>query len=352
MYPTLLSLDGRVALRATAALFGAAMLAACDSDRTVSPTSHTSAVPTTAASVRTLGPTGNLVIKIVDDEDHLLSGAAFKVTGPLASVITVTDNDPTDGDSRKGIILLAGLQPGLYTGCEVTPPDGYALPSWNCHSSDVYAGATTGMEKFVSNRLPKVQTGFVDVKGANVGGGTVSVRDSVGTLLMTVTDNGSLDKDPTNGRLTIVLPAAGKFGVCEIAFPAGFGPAPGSPMCHTVTAKWGMAYMTSSFLLYPAPSASWTVRDWLGNLLGPSTFTLTFGFITNTVVDNGANDLDPTLGRILLKLPKAAVYTLCETQPPAGYWKDPNCKTVDATSGFAVSAGIFTNQQAQVPSTP
>ena len=177
MHSILLSLDGRVARRATTALFGAAMLAACDSDRAVSPTpasAPTASIPTAAAPIRTLG-TGNLIIKIVDDEDHLLSGAAFKVTGPLASVITVTDNDPTDGDSKKGIILLTGLQPGLYTGCEVTPPDGFALPSWSCRPSNVYAGGTTGMEKFVSKRLPKVQTGFVDVKGAYIGGGTVSV---------------------------------------------------------------------------------------------------------------------------------------------------------------------------------
>ena len=348
---SILSIDGRATRRATVALFGAAMAAACDTDRAVAPT-PTTTVPAAAAPIRSLGNTGTLVIRVVDDEDHLLSGTSFKVTGPLASVINVTDNDAVDGDNSKGIIVLAGLQPGLYTGCEVTPPAGYALPSWNCHVSTVYVGSTTGMEKFVSMRLPKVQGGFIDAAGAKVGGGTVSLRDSVGTLLATVTDNSTEDKDPTPGQFTIVLPSPGKFSVCEIGFPAGYAPAPGSIMCHTVTAQWELPVGISPFLIYPAPSASWTVRDVWGSFIGPSTFKVTTGLITNPVVDNGMNDLDPIKGRILVKLPKAAVYTVCESVAPAGYWPDPNCHTVDATSGLAVSAGIFTNQYAQVPNTP
>lgn len=346
-----ISFDRRAIRAATISLSATAMLAACDTDRAVAPT-PTAAIPTAAAPIRSLGNTGTLIIKAVDSQDHLLFAAGFKITNPQMITTLVYDNSATDSDTTKGILQLTGLTPGLYTACEVAAPIGYALPLWNCHGATVYAGATTGMEKFVSERQPIAQGGFSDAAGANVGGGSVAIKDSVGKVLKTVTDNMIDDLDPTVGRISTRIGHEGKFSFCVASAPSGYAVAPGKPDCHTIQAKWGMTYNTGSFLVYPAPSAFWTVQDVWGSYIGLATFKISNGFITNTVVDNGAGDLDPIKGRMLVKLPKAGVFTVCESQAPAGYWPDPNCHTVDATSGLPISAGFFTNMYAQVPSTP
>jgi len=68
------------------------------------------------------------------------------------------------------------------------------------------------------------------------------------------------------------------------------------------------------------------------------------------VTDNGQNDLLPNkLGVMLVKLPAAGTYTLCETVAPVGFYKtDPSCVTVDATSGGSVYAKTFFHSEVQV----
>ena len=75
-------------------------------------------------------------------------------------------------------------------------------------------------------------------------------------------------------------------------------------------------------------------------------------FISIDVVDNGLNDLDPRPGITWAKLPKAGVYTLCETKPPAGHWNaNPACRTLNVAADVPANGGqYFYNYEAQVPS--
>lgn len=338
--------------RASVAVLCAVLVAACDTDRTVSPnTSSTpTQVPTTASAALTASGLGEFVIKSVDVQKNLIGGAKFKINGPNL-IGYVTDNDANDADPTFGKIYLQNLPVGSYNICEVVAPAGYALPDWDCHPSSLNSGETVGVEAFVSEHLPYIQAGYVDRIGKYVGGGIMVVKDSIGTPIILVADNGPLDVSKVDGFFSVLLPSAGKFSICAATPPAGYAVSPRVNPCLDVTAENGNSYHIESITLYPAPSAVWDVRDPFAAPIGPSSFTISIPrqFVAINVVDNGLNDLDARVGFFLVKLPKAAVYTLCQTQAPANrYLANPRCRTVDVTSGGSVDAGSFVNYEKQV----
>ena len=179
-----------------------------------------------------------------------------------------------------------------------------------CRTTSLAAGETEGLEAFVNLRLPYVQAGYVDRLGKYVGGGIMIVKDSVGTPITLVAANGPLDVSKVSGFL-----------------------------------------FAGNFTLNPKPSAVWGVQDPFGALVGPSSFTVSVPreFISIPVVDNGINDLDPRVGVFLVKLPKAPVYTLCQTQAPLNrYLANSPCRTLDVTSGGSAHGGWFVDNEKQV----
>ena len=210
---------------------------------------------------------------------------------------------------------------------------------------------TTTAAAVLPTPLPYIATETVDQNGALVGGAVLLVKDSTNTPIMLVADNGPLDVIKQAGALSFKVPRAGTFTVCEGNAPTGYGYAPGQPPCHQLTVKYGTTTHFTGFLLYPAPSVVFAVEDWSPKLIGPSTFTVSGqrSLVNITVTDNAQNDLVSKLGVFLVKLPKAGVYTVCETVAPVGYYKaDPPCVTVDASSGGSVYAQTFFNSEAQV----
>jgi hypothetical protein len=199
---------------------------------------------------------------------------------------------------------------------------------------------------------PYLATETVDQNGALVGGAVLLVKDSTNTPIMLVADNGPLDVIKQAGALSFKLPSAGTFTVCEGNAPTGYGYAPNQPPCRQLTVKYGTTTHFTGFLLYPAPSVVFAVEDWSSKLIGPSTFTVAAqrSLVKITVTDNAQNDLLASkLGVFLVKLPKAGVYTVCETVAPVGFYKaDPPCVTVDASSGGSVYAQTFFNPEAQI----
>jgi len=344
--------SGVATRRASVAVLCTVLVAACDSDTTLSP--KTSSTPAssaeTAAAALTSSNLGGFVIKAVDVQQNLIGGAKFQINGPNL-VGYVTDNGATDMDPTFGKIYLPDLPLGNYKVCEVVAPAGYALPTWPCRTTSLAAGETEGLEAFVSLRLPYVQAGYVDRLGKYVGGGIMIVKDSVGTPITLVADNGPLDVSKVSGFFAVMLPSAGKFVICAATPPAGYALPPGAAQCLGVIAKNGSIHFAGNFTLNPTPSAVWGVQDPFGALIGPSSFTVSIPreFISIPVVDNGINDLDPKVGFFLVKLPKAAVYTLCQTQaPPDRYLANPPCRTLDVTSGGSVHGGWFVNNEKQV----
>ena len=249
----LLSLDGRTVRRAAVSLFGVAMLAACDSDRVVAPRNPSAKAPTPATSdvqvsrgsigIHAMGPNG------------WVPSTKYTILAPNLTLATAEDNGPGDDDGFTGIISLRDLPLGTYYVCQVEVPSIYELDHEPCRNVTVYVNSTTRVDYFSA----------------------------------------------------------------------------------------------------PMVSASWDVRDWYGKLMGNTTFKVTGGrgLGNVTISDNGANDLDDRLGHLTVQLPKAAVYTLCQTKATAGHYiASPACKQVDDTSGRGVWVGTFVEPDAQVVSTP
>lgn len=351
---TPISVGVATARLASAAVMCTVLVAACDTDRTISPNtpSRPAEVPTTASAAFVPSLSGGLVIKTVNVKNEPIGPAKFKIVGPNRLDWYVTDNDANDADPLFGKIWLKAVAVGNYNICEIVAPPRYALPDWACHPSTVKVGTTTGVEKFVHNWLPWVSGSYTSHLGALVGGGSLTVKDSTGTPILVVADNSTLDLMKWDGTLQIILPSAGKFSVCGLNPPAGYALSPELTPCRTVDAKYNMGHTVDAFVLNPATSAMWSVKDPFGALVGPSSFSVSIpGVLLFYVVDNSTNDLDPKVGRLLAKFPSAGTYTLCQTQAPQGRWlAQPPCRTVNIPAGASVNAGSFTNYEAQVPS--
>jgi uncharacterized surface anchored protein len=204
-------------------------------------------------------------------------------------------------------------------------------------------------------RQPLLTTGYTDFDSKYVAGGSFTVKDSVDAPIMVVADNSQLDLDKTPGKVKIMLPKAGAYAVCETQAPAGYDFAT-VPTCIPVVAQSSTVSQVGPFPVGPVPGAWWmvsngAVEDGAYVLVPGAAFKVSIPrqFFFINVVDNGQNDLDPWPGKIYVKLPKAAVYTVCETQPPAGYWNaNPACRTLDVSASTITMGGVFFNYEKQV----
>ena len=110
MHSNLLSLDARAVRRASIALIGAALLAACDSDRVASPVpvGPSTKAPGAASSAVIGSNKGNLIIKAYgfNWQSALLPGASYKLIGPGLVTATVTDDGPGDNGVFPGAVTL------------------------------------------------------------------------------------------------------------------------------------------------------------------------------------------------------------------------------------------------------
>lgn len=361
MRSTLLSFERHAGRVATIALLGTTLVAACDDNRPTEPVATASA-PTTSSNARYIS-TGILIWKVVDVNQKLIGGAKFEIDGgPNKIQWVMTDNNAGDIDLVNGQFKFAGVAPGSYNVCEITAPAGYAPPTANCKSAIVTAGAITDVGAFLNGTLPWVSTGYVDYAKNWVGGGTYSVKDSLGATIMTIVDNSVLDVDKANGKFTFQLPSAGRFSICETTPPPGwFFPAKQLNFCVTQTFALNTGGNYGPFMVVPPYSAVWSVISGFyppnnsPGWIGPSTFLVSKpdGSFSTTIVDNGPSDLHAMLGIFYVKLPGAGTYNICEvTGVPGYYMPNPACHTVTVTFGSVAYGDFFINGEQQVPSSP
>src|SRR5687768_15116163 len=103
---SVLSFDARALRRASVAVASLALLAACDSNRSLEPTVR--GLPTTVQSTVVPNGLGSIVVSTVTTEANvkkLIGGAKLSYIGPRTSG-TVTDNDMKDSDPTWGKIRL------------------------------------------------------------------------------------------------------------------------------------------------------------------------------------------------------------------------------------------------------
>ena len=356
---------GRATTRAgSLALATVCFVAACDTDHPVAP--KPVAQPTTPSSQ--LGPTinlnGSLTWKVTDLNAKPLSGTQFTVVGPLKATWIVSDNGAADADKTTGQFKLGGLKPGSYQVCQTGIGGYYALPAVPCQNADVAFGANTDVGTFVDRALPRILSGYIDWAGNVLGGGVVSIKDSLGATVNIVTDDLGPDQNKTPGKFDIVLPGTGKYSVCEHTPPPGYGFPPSQVVfCIPVNMIYDLVMNVPAFSVVPPASVIWAAIDgFFGpnntqpDYVGPSTFKVTSadGSFTMDVVDDGQNDLKQQfLGLFYVKLPAPGTYTICQVTLVANHWlANPACQTVTVVQNVVKNVGYFIGGLKQVPNIP
>lgn len=356
MRSILLSFERHAGRVAAVALLGTSLVAACNEDRAVEPTAPIPAP--SAPSASRLVTTGTLAWKVVDiNTQALLGGTKFEVTSAQKAKWTIADNGAGDADPIVGQFKLAGLPAGTYQACETRAPAGYGLPFLNCITNTVSVGATTNLT-FINAPLPTLTTEYVDYGKNLIGGGTYTIKDTLGATLETVADNNSRDGDKTDGEFKITLPYAGKFSLCETTPPPGYVfPTGQVNLCTTVTLSLNSSAHVGPFMVNPPFSVTWSVIDGFygpnntPGWVGPSSFTVTKddGSFSANVVDNAANDMHLMLGIFHVKLPSAGTYNVCQvTAVPGHYMANPACHTVTVVMGTVAWGDYFIDGLQQV----
>lgn len=324
------------------ALAGAVVLAACENDKSVGPSSVTS-VPTAASLARATG-NATLTIRLVDQNSDPVTtlAAKFKVStsagGPGALIV---DNAPNDGDSAIGTILMKGLAAGTYEVCQTIAPTDYVLPEVPCKTV-IVGGIAAASVQFVDLTVARVKWGTVDFLGNRIGGAVIKVHD--GLSWSTIADNSTLDLDPAPGAFEVKAPQ-GTYGICPKTPPSGW--IFSYPYCIGMPTPHGQTTDLSGFGVNPEFSAYFAAANYDG-LAGPSGYEIkaVSGNFSAKLVDEGVNDAwTGNLGRMWIKLPAAGDYQICQkVAPPNTAIADPACKTITVKLGVLVDAGLFVSK--------
>ena len=270
----------------------------------------------------------------------LLGGATFSVTpNPLTGALaplTVVDDGANDSDKTPGEFAINNARVGTYTVCETAAPSGYIIDTV-CAEVTVSAADPTGTiaaGTFV-NTLGSIDWVKNGPNGTSLlGGATFSVTPNplTGALApLTVVDDGANDSDKTPGEFAINNARVGTYTVCETAAPSGYII---DTVCAevTVSAADPTGTIAAGTFVNTLGSIDWVKRDGNGAFLGGATFSVSpdpsDGAGTMTVVDNGLNDSDPTVGEFQVINVPTGTYTVTETVAPEGYTLDSTTCTV------------------------
>ena len=248
MNSILLSLDGRAIRRVSGALFGVAMLAACDSDNAVSPAPSSASLPASANGA-VVPNKGKLILTAVDQGMATLQigGSEYDVTFPgPGATIHVVDGGFGDIDKTLGTITLPNFPLGMYHVCQTSAPTGYEIAIVTCVSPIVNGGATTNIG-FMSAPLNSLSW---DVRrwagGELIGPAVFSVQNPRTKAIVSVSDNGQNDIDPRLGQVTVKLGIAGTYTVCELMPPPNSYNA--NPSCITANNSAGRGLYIGEFV--------------------------------------------------------------------------------------------------------
>ena len=351
MYFAFPSMRRRVQRLSSLAVISVALLAACDSDKPLSPRPVT--VPTDAKPQLLPFKTGTLVLKLIDQNQNIIvplvpdDHAKFTITGPNNTTWTVTDDSLPDTDATTGMLVLKSLVPGMYKACEISPPLGFGVVGQSCLYTQVYAGATSGL--FFVHAKEAVRQWSVMDEVSNYIGGTVFQVDSNNVTIGQFADNDwPSDMAPADGQFALLLKYEATYKVCLKQTPPGYVQICGQDPCVQANEKMNTQEKFPTFRVVPTYSANWTVTDGI-SLIGPSTFTVSKKVGGFVVVDNGANDRDPVLGKLAVALPAAGDYMVCETIAPVNHWNaQPPCKRITVAAGMPWSPGPFVNPEKAV----
>ncbi|MFH1475856.1 MAG: SpaA isopeptide-forming pilin-related protein, partial [Chloroflexota bacterium] len=249
-----------------------------------------------------------------DPAGNPLGGATFSISpnpllgAPASPPLSITDNDANDTDPRDGYILLGPCEPQVeYTVTETTAPAGY-IKDPVPQSKTAAAGQTVTFT--FENDLGSIRWEKNGPNGTSLLGGatfTITPNPKTGSGTLTVVDNGGNDADATAGELLVtgvLVDRAGGYTIAETTPPAGYIGSPATANANPTSANPNVAIAAGTWV-NTLGSIAWVKNGPDGSsLLGGATFRITpnpkTGSGTLTVVDNDANDADPTAGEFLV----------------------------------------------------
>ena len=349
-------LSDRRALRLSAvAVASAALLSACDTDRSTGPVQR--AMPDSASLA--LSPnslTGSLAISVVDWAKNPVkfTGSFFLVSKPGMNDTELRDNTAPDVNFAIGGLLMKNLVAGTYTVCQQSPAEHYVMVYAPCKTVTVFAGKVAQLE-FINLQTARFGWWVVDTwnnpietmlfKGTDVNGQS---RD--------ITDNGAWDLDERQGYIEVDGPV-GNYEVCQVALPNGYvfptgqtyacttryitngaiASMPQTRLNHEYSIHWRLRLDDQVYW----PASAGQVAFEIKGLTGSGPFSM-------TVYDNGANDLDAEddlrMGEFAAKLPAAGTYTVCQLNPANGFqFPSKPCMRVSVGLGVPQLVGWFFN---------
>jgi hypothetical protein len=342
MLSTLLSSDRRGLRFTSLALAGAAMLAACDNDQPLSPTS----VPKPSAPSPALAAKGGtLVIAIVDQNTKPVTTltSQFTVANMSSGLgLFALDNGAGDTDPTVGSIRMTGLASAKYEVCQTVAPTDYLLPATACQTV-IVGGIVPAQLTFIDPTVPHAVWTFRDGWNNIIPGGTVIGNDGTGPVV--IADNSPLDLDPTPGRFDVKVPLNNGYTICPKTPPAGYVFMSGQ-YCIGMPTSAGQTTDLLGFGVNPKASAWWYTTDF--NVpVGPAEFSVTdaSGNVVMKIVDDGQNDSWQALGKFYVTFPAPGDYLVCETTPPPNTMlADPACMKVSITLGVPAYIGLFNSK--------
>jgi hypothetical protein len=228
-------------------LVAVAALAACDTDRAVSPTPATTKGPASPNSALYPGGRGDFLTGVVNGDmtPITVAGSSYDLITPFGDTMHVADNGKFDSDPAFGAVKVAKVLAGKYTVCPIVPPNGYAFPQTLCITTTVVSGNAANIG-FLAYQAPSLFWNITDTALWPILGGTYNVATLRIKSSFNVTDNGPNDLDPTVGRVAVKVGGIGSYSVCESTPPVGYWPA--LTKCTNATSvggstKWAGAFM-------------------------------------------------------------------------------------------------------------
>lgn len=302
-----------------------------------------------------LNSCGKLRIEKRDADGDLIGGASFRISDDprpgLTGALNVTDGGTNDPDgTANGVIEFDPAEPGEYTVTETSAPDGYIMDP----DAQTKTLRNNGSVTFTFvNTLGSISWQKHGPDGTTLlGGATFKVTPNplTGAGSLTVVDNGSNDDDDDPGELRVNDARVDTYEVCETEAPAGYILDNGCAGV-SVTADDPTGSIAVGTFVNTLGSIDWVKNGPDGTtLLGGATFEVTPNPLTGTgsltIVDNGANDDDATLGEFRIDDARVGTYEVCETGAPDGYIMDADCASVEvsaADSSGSIASGTFVN---------
>ncbi|MFT4037731.1 MAG: SpaA isopeptide-forming pilin-related protein [Thermomicrobiales bacterium] len=280
---------------------------------------------------------GSLLIRTTNPGGEALADACYALNRDDRTRYTVCDNDANDGNAAPGVILLSAVTAGSYVLVETQAPAGY-LPVAD-QAVDIAGNQRTQVTVVNQPEPPAQRVGALrvfktDANGNALAGACFALIDANGRLLFPACDS---DDGADDGVILLANVAIGDYTLRETRRPSADYETAADQTVRITENQTTDVGVTNTLrpgrILIRVSNAG-------GALLANACFDL--------VEDAAGAQCTDENGETLFSGLAPGVYTINETQPPAGYLAAPAIDPVTVRPGSTASV-LVVNQPAPPP---